>query len=237
MRKFRKDLAKLRQAVKARENMRLMRTRMFGLMRDVYLEIGNQLAFYGVLDGPRDIFYLTVEEIEAYVDGRSVQSKFKPLVATRKEEFASYEKEELPHHFSTHGPVYHHNLYEYRSSGEVREDAEELKGIGCYPGRVEEKVKLIFSPKDELNLNGQILCTVRTDPGWAPLFPTAGGILVERGSTLSHSAVVARELGIPAIVNIPGLTKILSDGERVRMDGATGIIQRLDAGTAKETVA
>jgi len=237
VRKFRKDLAKLRQAVKARENMRLMRTRMFGLMRDVYLEVGNQLAFYGVLDGPRDIFYLTVEEIEAYVDGRSVQSKFKPLVATRKEEFASYEKEELPHHFSTRGPVYHHNRYEYRSAGEVREDAEELKGIGCYPGQVEEKVKLIFSPKDELNLNGQILCTVRTDPGWAPLFPTAGGILVERGSTLSHSAVVARELGIPAIVNIPGLTKMLADGERVRMDGATGIIQRLEAGSAKQTVA
>ncbi len=195
VRKFKKDLTKLRQSVKNRENMRLMRTRMFGLMRDVYLEIGNQLAFYGVLDEARDIFYLTVEEIEAYVDGRSVQAKFRPLVATRKEEFASYEKEELPHHFTTRGPVYHHNRYEYRAGHEVRVDAEELKGIGCYPGRVEEKVKLIFSPRDELNLDGQILCTVRTDPGWAPLFPTAGGILVERGSTLSHSAVVARELG------------------------------------------
>ncbi len=237
IRKFKKDLAKLRQAVKNRENMRLMRTRMFGLMRDVYLEIGNQLAFYGVIDEPRDIFYLTVEEIEAYVDGRSVQSMFGPLVASRKVEYASYENEELPHHFSTYGPVYHHNRYEYKSTNEVHEDADELKGIGCYPGRVEQKVKLIFSPKDELNLNGQILCTVRTDPGWAPLFPTAGGILVERGSTLSHSAVVARELGIPAIVNIPGLTKILTDGERVRMDGATGIIQRLETGAVKKTVA
>lgn len=237
VRKFKKDLTKLRQAVKNRENMRLMRTRMFGLMRDVYLEIGNQFAFYGVLDAPRDVFYLTVEEIEAYVDGRSVQAKFKPLVETRKEEFAAYEKEDLPHHFSTCGPVYHHNRYEYKSSTEVQEDAEELNGIGCYPGRVEEKVKLIFSPQDELNLNGQILCTVRTDPGWAPLFPTAGGILVERGSTLSHSAVVARELGIPAIVNIPGLTKILTDGERVRMDGATGVVRRLEAGAVKKTVA
>ena len=66
------------------------------------------------------------------------------------------------------------------------------------------------------------------DPGWAPLFPTAGGILVERGSTLSHSAVVARELGIPAIVGIPGLTQLLKDGERVRMDGTHGSIERLD---------
>ena len=214
-----------------------MRTKIFGLMRDVYLEIGNQLAFYGIIDEARDVFYLTVEEIEAYVDGRSVQSKFRPLVASRKEEFSSYEKEELPHHFTTCGPVYHHNRYEYKNREEVRADAEELKGIGCYPGRVEQKVKLIFSPHDELNLNGQILCTVRTDPGWAPLFPTAGGILVERGSTLSHSAVVARELGIPAIVNIPGLTKILVDGERVRMDGATGVIQRLETGAYRKTVA
>ncbi len=108
------------------------------------------------------------------------------------------------------------------------EAGEQLQGIGCYPGVVEKKIKLIFSPEDELNLDGQILCTVRTDPGWAPLFPTAGGILVERGSTLSHSAVVARELGIPAVVNIPGLTKIIQNGERVIMDGGKGTITRLD---------
>jgi rifampicin phosphotransferase len=235
--KFRKDLAKLRQAVKNRENMRLMRTRLFGLMRDIYMETGCQLAFHGILGEPRDIFYLTVEEIEAYIDGRSVQSNLKPLVAARREEFASYESEELPHHFTTRGPVYHHNSYQYNYKEETLDDSGILRGIGCYPGKIEEKVKLIFSPKDELNLKGQILCTVRTDPGWAPLFPTAGGILVERGSTLSHSAVVARELGIPAIVNVPGLTRILHDGERVLMDGAAGTIQRLEADAKTTTVA
>jgi len=93
---------------------------------------------------------------------------------------------------------------------------------------VDSPIRLIFSPKDELSINGKILCTVRTDPGWAPLFPTCSGVLVERGSTLSHSAVVARELGIPAVVGIPGLTEILTDGERVRLDGAKGTIERLD---------
>lgn len=77
-----------------------------------------------------------------------------------------------------------------------------------------------------MSLSGQILCTERTDPGWAPLFPTAGGLLIERGSTLSHSAVVAREMGIPAIVGIPDITRILRDGEYVRMDGATGTVSR-----------
>ena len=78
-------------------------------------------------------------------------------------------------------------------------------------------------------VNGKILVTVRTDPGWAPLFPTTSGIVVERGSTLSHSAVVARELGIPAIVGVPGLTTIVQDGENVRMDGEKGTMERLDS--------
>ena len=225
---FRKNLAKLRDAIRNRENMRLARTRVFGLYRDLYLEIGRQFAFSGWLDDPRDIFWLTVDELYALQDGRAVQVSLKPLVAGRKAEFAEYEKHDLPHHFHTRGMVYYQNRYEYPFAEPEAPSGNELKGTGCYPGVVEEKVRLIFSPDDELSLNGQILCTVRTDPGWAPLFPTAGGILVERGSTLSHSAVVARELGIPAIVGVPGITKLLRDGEKVRMDGAKGTVVRLE---------
>ena len=163
----------------------------------------------------------------AWYDGRAVQTNLRGLVTLRKEEYASYEAEDLAHHFWTYGMVYHHNSYAYPYQETLQTEGD-LTGVGCYPGIVEQKIRLIFTPDDELSLNGQILCTVRTDPGWAPLFPTAGGILVERGSTLSHSAVVARELGIPAIVGIPNITKILQDGERVRMDGALGTIVRLE---------
>lgn len=227
--RFKRDLRKCREAIKNRENMRLARTRMVGLYRDIYNEIGNQMAFYGVLDVPTDVLYITVEELYAYYDGRSVQADLKPLVKARREEFARYENDDVPHHFHTWGPVYHHNLYEYpfvEKAAAIDSNSSSLKGIGCYPGIVEKPIRLIFSPKDELTVDGQILCTVRTDPGWAPLFPTAAGILVERGSTLSHSAVVARELGIPAIVGVPGLTKIVKDGELVRMNGSTGVVER-----------
>ncbi|MCH2039623.1 MAG: phosphoenolpyruvate synthase [Saccharospirillaceae bacterium] len=227
--KFKKDLAKLRDAIRNRENMRLARTRMFGLYRDIYRQLGEQLAFYGQLDDAEDIFYLSVEDIYAYSDGRSISAVLRPLVAARKAEFAEYETEQEPaHHFHTHGVVYCNNDYEYPFQEEIPLSGNELKGTGCYPGIVENNIRLIFSPEDELNLDGQILCTVRTDPGWAPLFPTAGGILVERGSTLSHSAVVARELGIPAVVGIPGLTSIVKDRESVRMDGSSGRVVRLD---------
>lgn len=227
LKKFKKDLNKLRKAVKNRENMRLSRTRLFGLFRDVYFSIGQQMSLYGFINEPRDIFYLTVDEIRALYTGISVQKNLKPLISARKDEFSQYELEDIPHHFKTNGFVYYLNEYKYKDDDEVQLDTEQLTGTGCYPGIVENQIKLIFTPDDELDLNGQILCTVRTDPGWAPLFPTAGGILVERGSTLSHSAVVARELGIPAIVGIKGLTTILKNNDKVKMDGAKGTIKRL----------
>jgi pyruvate,water dikinase len=225
--KFQHDLARLREAIRNRENMRLARTRMFGLYRDIFLEIGQQFASDGLLATQRDIFWLTIDELYAWYDGRAVQCNLKALISARQEEYEGYRQDDLPHHFWTWGMVYYHNAYAYPFEPQEQIDGD-LHGIGCYPGIVENNIRLIFSPEDELSLNGQILCTVRTDPGWAPLFPTAGGILVERGSTLSHSAVVARELGIPAIVGIPGLTQSLRNGERVRMNGSTGTIERLD---------
>jgi rifampicin phosphotransferase len=71
-----------------------------------------------------------------------------------------------------------------------------------------------------------ILVAERTDPGWTLLFPSAAGILVERGSLLSHSAIVAREMGIPCVVSVPGLLATLVDGELVEMDGSSGVVRR-----------
>jgi pyruvate,water dikinase len=92
---------------------------------------------------------------------------------------------------------------------------------------VEETVVIRHDPGDGLSLGGQILAAPRTDPGWVPLFPSISGLLVERGSLLSHSAVVAREMGIPTIVGIRGITQMLEDGERIRMDGRAGTVERL----------
>ncbi|NHB94983.1 phosphoenolpyruvate synthase [Photorhabdus stackebrandtii] len=236
MEAFKKNLRKLRQAIRHRENMRFTRTRMFGLYRDIFIQLGQAYALEGLLAEPRDIFYLTLEEIYSGYEGTAVQTQLKPLVAIRKQEYASYETEEEPaHHFFIRGSLYQQQDYSYPyQERQTPTDSGMLQGIGCYPGVVETTIRLIKNPQDEMSLAGQILCTVRTDPGWAPLFPTAGGLLIERGSTLSHSAVVARELGIPAIVGIPAITQILKDGDRVRMDGATGSVIRLHDTTTEE---
>jgi pyruvate,water dikinase len=86
---------------------------------------------------------------------------------------------------------------------------------------------VITDPRNTELRKGSILVAERTDPGWILLFSSATGLLVERGSLLSHSAIVAREMGIPAIVSIPGLTRWLKDGDWVELDGSTGVVRRI----------
>ena len=89
-------------------------------------------------------------------------------------------------------------------------------------------VQVIRNPKTAVLQPGTILVAERTDPGWILLFPAAAGLLVERGSLLSHAAIVAREMRIPAIVSLPGITAQLQDGDWVEMDGSTGTVRLID---------
>jgi pyruvate,water dikinase len=224
-----KILHRARSSIKHRENMRLTRTRVFGLARDLYRALGLRLVEAGQLTEARDVFHLTVEEIRDFFNGRAVTTNLKGLTALRKDEYARYENEPLPYQFETRGPVYFGNRYAGPQQKSTNLNDRILKGTGCYPGVVEQRLKIIRDPRDNLSVEGQILVAERTDPGWAPLFPTCSGILVERGSTLSHSAVIARELGIPAVVGVANLFDILKDGELVRLDGGQGTVERLDS--------
>jgi pyruvate,water dikinase len=132
----------------------------------------------------------------------------------------------MPNRFETVGPVNQGNAVAAPEVTAGERAAALLHGIGCSPGVVEAPLQVITSPDDDLALDGKILTALRTDPGWAPLFPSARAILVERGSSLSHSAVLARELGIPAVVGVPNLLRIVHSGERVRLDGAAGTVER-----------
>src|SRR4029079_9932496 len=90
-----------------------------------------------------------------------------------------------------------------------------LQGLGCSPGLVRGAVRLVRDPRNVQLDRKTILVAEHTDPGWIMIFPSAMGVLVERGSLLSHAAIVARELGIPAVVSIPGLMRWLNDGDWV----------------------
>jgi pyruvate,water dikinase len=94
-------------------------------------------------------------------------------------------------------------------------------------GTAAGEVVCIAGPGDLRELRGKILCALRTDPGWTPLFPGCRGVIIERGSSLSHSVIVLRELGIPTIINVPGISASLRTGDRVQLDGQAGTLQRL----------
>ncbi|HTW49783.1 MAG TPA: PEP/pyruvate-binding domain-containing protein [Acidobacteriaceae bacterium] len=224
-------LRNARNRVRQRENLRFERTRLFGRMRRIFLEAGKRLHALGALDDPRDIFYLETDEVVALVAGTAVTTDIRSLTALRKAEFDLYRSAPSPaERFETRGVVYIAQSYQ-RSAPPAAAEAsgEDRRGIGCCPGIVRGAVRVIRDPRNAQLQAGSILVADHTDPGWIMLFPSAAGLLVERGSLLSHSAIVARELGIPAVVSIPGLTAWLRDGDLVELDGAQGTVRRLFA--------
>ena len=223
---FRHVLRMSRSLVSSRENLRYERTRGFGVVRSIFVAMGQQFSAGGIIEHARDIFYLTKEEIFDYISGTARSTKLKETIALRKAEYDQYQQLPQPsERISTYGVVYHQNDFYPSSQSEPFEG--DLKGIGCCPGRVKARVRVVLNPQEIHSLEGDILVTSSTDPGWVSLFPTASAILVERGSLLSHSAIVSRELGIPCIVGIEGLLASLKTGDEVEMDGSTGEINTI----------
>jgi len=216
-------LKRARVLVSSRENLRYERTRAFGVVRELFCSIGRRFYAEGLIHDARDIFFLTKEEIFDYIKGTSVNYSLKDLIGLRREQFAAFETQATAERIDTRGTVYSGNdFYKPRATETLSGD---LKGLGCCPGRVKARVQVVRQPDEVTHLNGDILVTSSTDPGWVTLFPTASAILVERGSLLSHSAIVSREMGKPCIVGITGLLDRLKTGDVVEMDGATGEVR------------
>ncbi len=228
-------LRRSRRHVKQRENLRFARTRIFGLVRRIFRALGLDLTRAGLLDAPDDVFYLEVDEAFGIVEGTTTTIDARGLVKTRRAEFERYRGMPAPSdRFETRGGVHLGNPFVDMDPKEIPE-GDVLTGLGCAPGVVRQKARVVHSPKDVVDnrIDGQIMVCERTDPGWVPLFPTCGGLLVERGSALSHSAIVAREFGIPTVVGLPGLLERVEDGQWVELDGAAGTV-RLDVGPPDE---
>jgi pyruvate,water dikinase len=107
-----------------------------------------------------------------------------------------------------------------------------MRGIGCSPGRKIAVAKVVLEPKSDLSLDGQILVASATDPGWVFLMIAAGGLISEKGSVLSHTAIIGRELGIPTVVGVKDATTRIKDGAVVEIDGHAGTVTIQPAGHA-----
>jgi rifampicin phosphotransferase len=226
---FRWVLRHTRARVRERENLRFERTRLFGRVRRIFVALGRDFHAHGLLETPGDIFYLELEEVLGFCNGTTTTADLKGLASWRRAEFARYAQMEAPaDRFETRGPVHQGNTYQRVAPAKADTVSEgELHGIGCCPGVVRGPVRVVTDPRNAILKPGEILVAERTDPGWIMLFASAAGLLVERGSLLSHSAIVSREMGIPSIVAVAGLTRQLKNGEWVEMNGSTGVVKRI----------
>jgi len=214
--------------IKLRENLRYERTKVFGTVRKIMKKMGTHLKNDNLINNEKDVFYLTVDEIFGLVDGSIIDVDLKKLIELRKEQYKKYETEAiLPDRFLTKGFLGENFYYEDLAENSQL-DENTLMGTGCSKGIVKGKVKVVLNPMNTEVEDGDIVVTKSTDPSWVMVFPLLKGLIVEKGSLLSHSAIISREMNIPAIVGVQGVTTALKTGDIVQFDGSTGIIKKLD---------
>ncbi|MBI4862739.1 MAG: hypothetical protein HY815_21130, partial [Candidatus Riflebacteria bacterium] len=220
-------LGRTRYHVKERENLRFARTRVFGVVKRTFKALGARLAAAGLLDDPRDVFFLEHTEVFDLVRGTSTLMDVKALVALRRQQLSAWEREPPPGRFTTRDLVCPALAAVEAPDPEpaaAQVQTPVLTGLGCCPGRVRGRARVVTDPCAERGIRGEILVTPMTDPGWVFLMISAGGIVVEKGSLLSHTAIIGRELGIPTVVGVEGATRLIRQGQEVELDGDAGTV-------------
>ena len=215
-----------RRTLTDRENLALVRTRSHALLRRLFRAMGESLAREGALRRADDIFYLRIEDLQAYTRGALPECGYEGLVALRRARYAAYEGIEPPHRISCRGSVYRRWPPSRPETSVPREGTSEatLRGVPCSAGRVRGVARVIRAASAGERIEGEILVAPATDPGWMFLMLAAKGLIVERGSVLSHTAIIGREIGIPTIVGVEGATDRIESGDEIEMDGSTGEI-------------
>lgn len=195
-----------REAVAMREESKSAAIKFQQEIKFAYLDLASKMFGEGILESEEDIFYLTHSEIGQVL--KSGLKDYKIRIEKRKELDAEYEKMEFQEVYYGHP---------YPVNGSVTQDNS--KGTVVSQGKTEGKLRIVRSLEEADKLEpGDIMVCQYTDIGWSPYFAIISGIITEIGSPLSHGAVVAREYGIPAIVNMHNAMEILEDGQEVVMD-------------------
>ncbi len=211
-------LGRARALVGLREMPKFIMITAFGKAREVLAGIGADLCASGALSDVDDVFFLDFDEIVSAAGGIAV----KDLVAERRREYGTeLQRRHVPRVLLSDGTE--------PEALPVRDGAPSepgtLTGTPASAGLVTAPARVILDPAGATMTPGEILVAPSTDPGWTPLFLTAGGLVMEMGGANSHGAVVAREYGIPAVVGVAGATDLISTGDSVTVDGASGVVR------------
>jgi rifampicin phosphotransferase len=180
------------------------------------MEEAERLVKAGVLRAREDSYWLTFEEFREIVRTRQVDE---PLISRRREEFRSYQALTPPRVLTSDGEMI---AGAYRR-GDLPAGA--LVGLAVSAGIVEGRARVILDMAKADLEPGDILVTAYTDPSWTPLFVAIAGLVTEVGGLMTHGAVIAREYGLPAVVGVERATRLIRDGQRIRVHGTEGYVE------------
>lgn len=182
------------------------------------LNEATQLVQAGVIHEKEDIFYLTFEELHNVVRTNKLDYQ---IISKRKEDYNIYEKLSPPRVITSDGEIIE-GKYKRENLPE-----EAIAGLPVSSGIMEGRARVILNLEDADLEDGDILVTTFTDPSWTPLFVSIKGLITEVGGLMTHGAVIAREYGLPAVVGVENATKLIKDGQRIRVNGTEGYVEIL----------
>ena len=187
--------------------------------KQALLKEAKRLAQAGVIQAAADIYYLTFEELHEVVRTHQLDAQ---LIDKRKAEYKLYDKLTPPRVITSDGEII--------TGAYKRENlpAAALIGLAVSSGVVEGRARVILKMADAELEEDDILVTPFTDPSWTPLFVSIKGLVTEVGGLMTHGAVIAREYGLPAVVGVENATKLIHDGQRIRVNGTDGFVEILE---------
>ncbi|MGA8942515.1 MAG: PEP-utilizing enzyme, partial [Thermoactinomyces sp.] len=188
------------------------------IYKQALMKEAEQLVQAGVIHEKEDIYYLTFEELYEVVRTNKVDCQ---IISKRKDEYKLYEKLTPPRVITSDGEII---------TGKYNREnlpAEAILGLPVSSGTIEGRARVILNMEDADLEDGDILVTSFTDPGWTPLFVSIKGLVTEVGGLMTHGAVIAREYGLPAVVGVENATRLIKDGQRIRVNGTDGYIEIL----------
>lgn len=187
-------------------------------LRRFLLELGSRFTSnkYECLNNKYDIFFLFLDELQAVVQKKLSSEQIKRIIVDRKTNYRVKKRIPVP-------SVIFRDSLQFIGEEQKPETAEVLFGTGISKGRISGIARVVMNPSQINTLNhGEILVAPTTDPGWTPLFFIVSAMVMNTGNALSHGAVLAREYGLPAVVNVPKATDIIGNGRRITVDVAQG---------------
>ena len=211
-----------------RENPKYVLMKLTLEQRRLYLELGERWQRSGVLDAPEDIFWLSFDETIALARESAdpaLRARMRSRVRRRRRQYEQWASHPAPPIRDRAGEP----VGEPPAAAPAAQESGPLRGIAASTGLAQGRARVATSPAEGRELvAGEILVARFTDPGWTPIFPLAAAVVTEIGGMLSHGAVVAREYGIPAVVNVAGATTKIQTGDLLEVDGSKGEVRRVD---------